>query len=194
MKFTVNARDFRDALRGCEKAVSKDQTREVLMYAHLVVTHDFVTLTALDGFQMVQYKLAAKNTEYSALQAEALIPPKLALTTLRDLKKEAVVEITDDGWMRVVTDFAVSVALPRVEGTYPDCETLWPNPKREQYRIAVNATYLAQIALACAGATDSRNHMVYLEVSANPVHPIIISSNSERCDARGLVLPIRVHA
>jgi len=190
MKFTVNARDFRDALRGCEKAVSKDQTREVLMYAHLVVTHDLVTLTALDGFQMIQYKLAARETEYGSLKAEALIPPKLVLSAIHSTKNDATVEI-DAGQLRVKTDLTIEIALPHLEGEYPNYDKIWPDPKREQYKIAVNPKYLIQIAQACAAAAaDTIDNLVWLEVPANPVHPIVISAKSDLCAARGLICPV----
>jgi DNA polymerase III sliding clamp (beta) subunit (PCNA family) len=194
VKFTVNARDFRDALRGCEKAVSKDTYREVLMYVQIVVTHKLVTLTALDGFQMIQYKMAARDTEFDGpLQGAALVPPKMALTALHSTREDAKVEIEGDQLL-VMTDALVTLTLPDQTLDYPKYEKIWPDPNREQYKIAVNAKYMQQIVQACGDAIEARNHQIYLEVPANPFHPIIISGQNDRCTARGLVLPIRDRA
>ena len=186
MRFAVNARDFRSALRGCEKSVLKDDYRPVLQFAQIVAKGDTVTLTALDGFQMVQYTLSAIG-ELSP--GEALIPPKLGLITLHDVKGNASVEI-NDSLMRVVTDLAITITLPKIEIEYIRHEEIWPNPKRDKVRICVNPKYLMQVMQSL----DVNNSMVWLEVPIDPLKPIAVTAGNDTFTTRGLVLPIRARS
>lgn len=186
MKFSVNALDFKNALKGCEKTVSKDDTRQVLQYVQVVAKDSAVTLTALDGFRMVQYSLATKG-EFTP--GEALIPPKLALLALHNSKKNASVEIEADH-MRVVTDLAITIALPHIEGQYIQHEKLWPDPTRKQAHIGINPKLLLQTVQAL----DMNNGMICLDVPLDPTAPITITAGGGTCSRRGMVLPIRIGA
>jgi len=180
----VNARDFRSALKGCEKSRSRDDNRPALKYAQIVAKGDTVTLTALDGFLMVQYVL---STIGDTTPGEALIPPSLALIALHDIRINAIVEI-DNGIMRVVTDLAITIALPTVEGEYIQHEKVWPNSDRPKVRICVNPKLLMQVVQAL----DVNNSMVFLEVPTDPLSAIVVSTSGDAFSTRGLVMPIRV--
>lgn len=192
MKFTVNARDFRDALKGCEKHASNDASRPAMQFVQLIAKDGKITLTALDGFRMVQYTLAAAG---EIEPGEALINPKLALSTLRATKGNVTATVAiDAGTMSMTTDITVSAAMPTPDGPYPDHSKVWPDPTHDCIRIGFNAVYLAELAQALGAVSKQRRGAIWLEVPTNPVLPMLITARGETLEARGIVCPVRERA
>lgn len=184
MKFTVDARTLRDALKGCDKAVSKDAFRPGLQRVQIIVKDNQVQLTALDGIRMIQYTLTGRAMEPGV----ALVPPKLMLSALHSTNDSAVVEINGDQ-VTVQTDVIIQLTVPVLTDAYPDTDRIWTSPSRDQITIHVNSGILSDITTACG--VVSVKHAISLDIPHNPLYPIVAHGGDNDCRVRGLILPIR---
>lgn len=188
MKCTVDAAILKRALIGCAGAVCKGYSeRPALAYAHIKVTGEVMTFTALDGFRMVRYELAAVKKPLCEIEdGEACILPEVMLSMLHSTRGLATIA-SDGHELRVKTDVEIAFALPEKPVEFIDVEGIWPKRNRAKTRIAVNPKLL----IDAMRALDTGAAMV-LEIPENPVHAIEIRGDGTKYSTRGMVLPIRV--
>ena len=192
MKFSCESKELYRTVTACAKSCGEGfLARPVTECVELVCKGNTLTITALDGFTMVQ-KVIKVNGE---CDGSCAIKPDTILRALKGNKGEALVEVVNDitglisgEVLRIVAD-GISMSANVYDGEYIKHGGLWSRHDCEYTTIYVNPKYLARVAETVATERESVP-VIALDVPHNPHAPLIVHRHG--AEDRGLVLPVRV--
>lgn len=182
MKCTIgDAKAFTKTIRQCMRAINKHSNRPILRGIEMVVAHDELVITALDGFAMVQRRVRVADCE----DGSCIVIPAFVVGILQNMRGNVSLETVQNTLHLECHETGVSSSIPLMEGEYIKHEQLWTDDS-DKAAIYVNPKILAQ-ALDGLSGTDA---CIKLSFDAqNKVRPIALQTKDGQ---RALALPMRV--
>lgn len=177
--FTMNAKQFREAVGATIFAASNEEARgAVLMGTLIEIDGDKIALVATDGYRLAKWngKLEANQTR-STTKLKYIVPSRALAEAARNIGSSETLTFTALGeqsnQLAIVGDFT-TIVVRLVDGQYPNYQQVIPS--KFDRSISVNTSALVGCLRRAELISGDRASMVKIAISEGQ---LIITANSD---------------
>lgn len=184
MKFsTSDPKKILAAIKAAKTACAKNGFRPILEHVELSVQDITLTITALNGFYLVQKTCAVMDAE----NGTCVVHPDYLIRILSGESEFANFTVNGD-FLEVETGMGRS-AIKLVEGEFIRHKEIFPKEPRE-YKISFNPGYMIRV-LRALEKKDGRAVTMHLDPESN-AESIFITMALDADADKALLLPVRI--
>jgi hypothetical protein len=167
----VNNRDFKikaSVLRAFNRIASTDATRLVINGVHVELDSTGYTLVATDGRRL----LSMRGDDQIFAESCQFIIPRPLIESMPPLFGRLPVRVFFDERVVIITDDALVLEYPKIEGNYPKWRDVVPKDWPGQFNgaaLTADFDYFADILISIKEITDSSHCSVAQEGEDDPI-------------------------
>ena len=202
MKITLTTAQAVALAKSIAPAISDDPVRIQLHSVQVVMTGDYATFTATDGYRMHQVTVPRNGGEpCEPFQVGGKELVTVLLNHVKAIGKgNAVIDIlyTYDGRAEIVSTYG-RIDIPVIRIEFPPCASILDTPVETESGAYYHAPYLAEIATAAAhvsgkakkGSHDDAGMIQIVNIHPNKPMHVTAQNTVTGMQFRGLLMPQR---